>query len=47
MSLDKKIPRIEYVLAIPESIEENFLNIINVYKNNITKSLKILKKKQI
>ncbi len=44
MSLDKKIPRIEYVLAIPESIEENFLNIINVYKNNITKSLKILKK---
>ncbi len=44
MSLNKKIPRIEYVLAIPESVEENFKNIINIYKNNITKSLKILKK---
>lgn len=43
MSKDK-IPRIEYVLVVPESIEENFKNIINVYKNNITKSLKILKK---
>lgn len=41
---EDKIPRIEYVLLIPESIEENFKNILNVYKNNITKSLKILKK---
>ncbi len=41
---DDKIPRIEYVLVVPESIEENFKNILNIYKNNITKSLKILKK---
>lgn len=41
---NKKIPRIEYVLVIPESIEKNFNNILDLYKNNVTKSLKILKK---
>lgn len=44
MSINTKIPRIEYVLTLPESIEENFNNILNLYQNNISKSLKILKK---
>ncbi len=43
-TLNKKIPRIEYVLVIPESIEDNFNNILELYKKNVTKSLKILKK---
>ncbi len=43
-TLNKKIPRIEYVLVIPESIEDNFKSILDLYKKNVTKSLKILKK---
>jgi hypothetical protein len=41
---ESKIPRIEYVLVIPVSIEENLKSLLNFYKNNLTKSLRILKK---
>jgi hypothetical protein len=46
MSIKDKIPRIEYVLVMPEEIENNFNCLIDFYKNNMTKSLKILKKQK-